>query len=70
MERIAVQSTDIAIVGYDPATQILEVTFRRGGVYQYNRIPSEVYEALMAADSHGTYFNQFIKDRFTCTKVV
>ncbi len=70
MERIAVKSRDIAIVGYDPPTQALEIAFRNGGVYRYADVPAEVHQSLMAAASHGTYFNQNIKDRYSCSKVV
>ena len=69
MERSAVRSKDIAIVGYDPASSLLEITFRGGGVYHYTNVPKETHAALMKAESHGTYFNQFIKDKFPCKKV-
>ena len=69
MERQAVQSRDIAIVGYDPAKQTLEVTFRQGGVYLYSEVPQDIYEALMAASSHGTYFNKIIKEKYPFEKV-
>ena len=69
MERTAVRSKDIAIVGYDAGTALLEVTFRGGGVYQYTKVPAEIHQELMRAESHGTYFNQNIKDKFACTKV-
>ena len=69
MERVPVQSTDLAIVGYEPKTGTLEVTFRRGGVYRYKNVPQEIYEAFMKAESLGTYFNQTIKDQFACVKL-
>ena len=69
MERMAVQSKDLAIVGYDPATETLEIAFRNGGVYRYSGVPAEIHKNLMAAASHGAFFNQNIKDKFTCEKV-
>ena len=69
MERVAVRSRDLAIVGYEPAAQTLEITFRNGGVYRYSAVPVEVYQSLMSASSHGTYFNQNIKDRYLSAKV-
>lgn len=69
MERVAVKSRDIAIVGYDPSTQALEIAFRNGGVYRYAGVPAEVHQNLMTAASHGTYFNQNIKDRYACAKL-
>jgi KTSC domain len=61
MNRISVSSSSLASVGYDPAIQSLEVEFLHGGIYRYSGIPSSVYNGLMAADSHGTYFDQYVK---------
>ena len=69
MERTAVRSRDIAIVGYDSKTSTLEVTFRNGGVYHYFGVPAEVYKTLMTAPSQGTYFNQDIKEKYPYRKV-
>lgn len=69
MERIPVKSTEIALVGYDSAKQLLEVTFRRGGVYRYRGVPPEVHKGLMEAPSLGTYFSETIKETYHYTKV-
>ena len=69
MERTAVQSKDLSIVGYDAKKQELEVTFKGGGVYVYSNVPEVVYQALMLAESHGLYFNQHIKDKFPTQKI-
>ena len=41
MERTAVRSRDIAVIGYDATTLTLEITFRAGGVYHYSGVPEE-----------------------------
>jgi KTSC domain len=61
MIRTPVLSSNLASVGYDPATQTLEIEFLHGDVYQYSDVPSLVYDGLMAADSHGSYFDRHIK---------
>lgn len=61
MVRTLVSSSMLASVGYDEQKQILEIEFHSGGVYQYLGVPSQVYLDLMAAASHGTYFDQNIK---------
>jgi hypothetical protein len=61
MDRIPVSSSNLASVGYDPATQTLEVEFLNGGIYNYSGVPSSVYSGLMSATSHGTYFDRNIK---------
>ena len=69
MERTAVRSREIAIVGYDPETLTLELVFRRGGVYHYFDVPQETYQRLMSAPSRGIYFDREIKQKFRYAKV-
>lgn len=61
MERTYVTSSNIASIGYDAEQMILEVEFNYGAVYQYFDVPESVYEGLMAADSHGKYFDAYVK---------
>ncbi len=69
MDVKPVRSRDLALVGYDPATSTLEVVFRMGGVYRYREVPESVYHGLMAAPSHGTFFQKNIKNQYSFTKV-
>ena len=62
MQRVPVESTCLATVGYEDGT--LEVEFTNGSVYRYFDVPERVHEELMAADSHGTFFNQRIRDTY------
>lgn len=64
MERLLVSSTTVASIGYDPATEVLEVEFHKTGLYQYFNVPDFVYEEMMAAPSQGTYLNTNIKGRY------
>lgn len=61
MKRVAVSSSTLSSVGYDPEKQVLEVAFRHGGVYQYLDVPVATYQELMAAESHGSYLARVIK---------
>lgn len=61
MERQSVESSNLASVGYDAQTQMLEVEFNHGGVYQYFNVPKSKHEGLMNASSHGQYFDRNIK---------
>ena len=69
MERQPVTSSNIKSIGYDVATSTLEVEFHNGGVYQYSGVPESVYVGLMQAASHGSYFHQHIRDRYSYIKV-
>lgn len=69
MERTAVKSREIAIVGYDPETATLEVAFRNGGVYHYEKVPSNVYSELLTSPSQGKFFEARIKNQFPYRKI-
>lgn len=61
MQRQPVTSSNLASVGYEDASATLEVEFVDGGIYQYFSVPSQVHAGLMAAGSHGTYFDTHVK---------
>ena len=61
MQRTAVDSSNLAAVGYDIESAILEVEFQHGGVYQYFGVPLVVYQGLLNAPSKGTYLNEVVK---------
>lgn len=66
MYRRPVESSLIQSVGYDLASSVLEIEFAESHrVYQYFDVPLSIYSELMAADSKGSYFNDYIKDMYT-----
>ncbi len=69
MDRIPVSSTNVASIGYDVDTQVLEVEFVNGGVYQYMNVPQEAFDEFQSASSKGTYLAQNIKNRYPYTRV-
>ena len=69
MNRFPVASSNLAEVGYDPATQTLEIMFKDGSVYQYFDVPQQVYEGIMVADSVGRFFHANIKGGYRYAKL-
>ena len=64
MQRILVESSSIASIGYAPQERVLELKFRQSGeIYQYFGVPGGEYSAFLAADSKGTYLNRYFKPR-------
>ncbi|MBE3094904.1 MAG: KTSC domain-containing protein [Actinobacteria bacterium] len=70
MIRHCVSSSDIVSIGFDSESQILEIEFKSGGVYQYYRVSENTYRALIGASSIGRYFHQYIQGRYDDTKVI
>jgi len=69
MERQSVSSSDLASVGYDKNSQVLEIEFNNGAIYQYLNVPASIHAGLMAASSKGRYFNDHIKGVYQYRKV-
>ena len=69
MQRILLNSTSLRTAGYQDFSALLEVEFRSGDVYQYFGVPSEIYRALLQAESAGAYLNSHIRNRFDYAKI-
>jgi ATP-dependent DNA helicase RecG len=68
INRIPVESSNIASVGYDIENKILEIEFNHGAVYQYFDVPKEVYENLINATAIGSYYFHNIKSNYEYSK--
>ena len=62
MERNRVNSSTISSIGYDQSSNILEIEFKTGNIYQYINIPYQTYLGLLQASSHGKYSDKYIKN--------
>ena len=69
MDRAPVDSSNVASVGYDPASETLEIEFKTGSIYQYYDVPQFMHEQLMQAPSVGVFFNTNIKNVYADAKV-
>jgi len=69
MNRIHVESTNVDSVGYDTASQTLEVEFTNSNVYQYFDVPQEIYDELISADSVGKYLSAHIKGNYRYSRL-
>lgn len=69
MERTPVSSSNIASIGYDADSNTLEIEFLNGAIYQYYDVPSNVYQELITASSHGQYLAQYIKGNYRYSRV-
>lgn len=64
-----VESSNIEKIGYDKENATLHVVFITGAHYIYRDVPGEVYEKLMAADSHGKFLNSEIKGKYAYERI-
>lgn len=69
MIRDPVASTNIASIGYDEASETLEVEFASGSVYQYYNVPAHLHEQMMMAGSKGQFLNAYIRNAYPFSRV-
>jgi hypothetical protein len=69
MNRTPVSSSNLRSIGYDSQSQVLEVEFTNGGLYQYVGVPEYVHQSLMNASSHGVYFSANIRNVYLFRKI-
>ncbi len=70
MDYIAVSSSTLSAVGFDPDTQTLAVVFLNGREYHYYNVISTVFEGICTASSPGQYFDLYVKKAgYSCARV-
>lgn len=65
IELVSIRSSWIRAAGYDGST--LRVVLKKGPVYDYRRVPWEIFQGLVVAagtGSAGAYYNRHIRGRF------
>jgi hypothetical protein len=77
MKIVKVKSNNIDMVGFEEDYRIsmgsraitrMRVIFSHGGAYDYYRVPKEVYDDFLKADSQGVFFHKNIKKNYAYEK--
>lgn len=61
---VQVESEAIAEIAYDAERSTMFVRFVDGEWYSYFTVTRGVFEAFLAAPSHGRFFHDRIRDRY------
>jgi hypothetical protein len=69
MERRRVNSSKLRAVGYDEKSQVLEIEFSNGQVFQYLKVYPEVYRRFMAAPNPTSFYDDKIAEEYTGRRV-
>lgn len=62
-------STAIRSFNYQPGSSSLVVVFQTGRRYAFYDVPAAVFEAMQAARSHGAFFRERIRDRYSWSRL-
>jgi len=69
LKMAAVESSNLAAVGYHKDMRILRIKFKNDVVYDYFAVPFDIASDLMLADSVGKCFNATVKGQFDCVNI-
>ena len=69
MKWVAVESSLLMEVAYEPGDRVLWLRFLNGRTYRYSDVPAEVYADLLEAESKGRFFNLEIKDVYPYARI-
>lgn len=69
IERDAVESTNLASIGYDARRQILAIEFKSGIVFHYGSVPSWTVGTLLEAPSRGAFYAKEIRGKYPAQRM-
>lgn len=69
MRMVPVNSSNLAAVGYDESTREMAIQFKSGAMHTYVGVDPQTHSGLMAAPSHGRFFNERVKDVHTSKRM-
>lgn len=63
LKKHKVKSSNLDWVAYDEEEETLYVQFLNGSLYNYEKVPKDVFEGLLNAGSHGRYFYAKVRNK-------
>jgi len=66
---IKVKSSCISAVGYESNFGDLIIEYNTGNRFAYQKVPYEMFQKLMKAESKGKFVNQFIKGKYDFRRI-
>lgn len=64
-----VVSGNLKAIGFDAATETLDVQFASGLIDRYSGVPAKTHQALIGAESVGGFFAKNVRTRFASEKL-
>jgi hypothetical protein len=69
MNRIPIQRSNLESYGYDRESNTFEIEMYGGQLYEYYRVPVEIYQKFVEAISKDFYFEMNIQNRYDSRKL-
>lgn len=69
MIMVDVKSSNIKSATYNTETESLVITFNNGTIYEYEKVPWEIFTKFRMSDSQGAYLNSTIRKKYQYKKL-
>lgn len=69
MIDVEIQSSNISSASYDSESENLKITFKNGSIYEYTKVPWQVFTKFRLSESQGKFFSEHIKSVYTFKKL-
>lgn len=69
MNRTAITANGISQVGYEQGSQILEIEFASGNVFQFFNVPEKMFDQFMSSAHKEFYYERNIYERFPYKRI-
>lgn len=67
MELTKVNSSNIDSIGFE--NDELFVKFKNNNIYKYDKVPKELYEKFLTAESPGRFLKEHVLNKYAYTKL-
>lgn len=69
MINVDIQSSNLKSASYDTESTALTISFNSGSIYEYEKVPWDVFTKFRMSDSQGKFFNNNIGKVYTYKKI-
>ena len=67
--EVTIKSSNLTSASYNTETEDLNITFNNGSIYEYNKVPWNVFTKFRLAESQGKFFNENIGRKYSYKKL-
>ena len=67
--NVVINSSNLKSASYNTEDETLTVTFNNGGIYEYNKVPWNLFTKFRLSDSQGKFFNTNIAKTYVYKKL-
>lgn len=67
--NLEIESSNLKNASYNTESQVLTITFNNGGIYEYYKVPWNIFTKFQMAQSQGKFFSSDIRTKYDYKKI-